>query len=396
MIAIEKNEAFFLDFIELYCPMAMRQPMTEEETIWGGRKQQFDNTDAKLWFDTMVKSGFTAPTWPQEYGGAGLTGEQAQCLQKSLYKASARPPLMSLGVHMMGPTIVEFGNDAQKAEHLPPIARGEIRWCQGYSEPSAGSDLASLKCKAEDKGNYYLVTGQKVWTSFADKSDYLFCLVRTDFSATKHNGISVLLIDMDLPGVTTQPIELISGSSHFCEVFLDEVKVPKRQLLGELNKGWNIARRMLQHERNMMGSRNLGDRFAPNIAQSAEEHLDGRLKDIAPVLRDKITKNTMQTIATELTGARVAQEIKIGQFPQASSCLKLAMSEAYIEKFELYLEAFGFSGLTTLDKTNVGSFTDIELRCAKEWAFSKIQAIGGGTSEIQLNIIAKRNLGLPD
>ena len=386
----------FLAFIEENCPASMRTPMSQDETIWGGRQQVFDHADAKAWLDVMVAAGFTAPTWPKEYGGGGLSEEEAKQLQRSLYKVKARPPLMSLGVHMMGPTIMEFGSREQKAEHLPPIAKGEIRWCQGYSEPGAGSDLASLNCKALDKGDHYLVTGQKVWTSFADKSDYLFCLVRTDFAASKHNGISVLLIDMDLPGVSTKPIELISGSSHFCEVFLDQVKVPKRQLLGELNKGWTIAKRMLQHERNMMGGRNLGDRFSPDIVKSAEDHLGGNLKQIAPVLRDRIAHNQMQTTATELTGSRVMEELKAGYIPQASSCLKLAMSEAYMDKFELYLEAFGFSGLSNLDEDNKGSFSELEMHCAKEWAFSKIQAIGGGTSEIQLNIIAKQNLGLPE
>ena len=386
----------FIQFIESQCPPSMRTPMSSEQAIWGGRKEKIDNAEAKQWLDVMVEAGFTAPTWPKAYGGAELSPEEAKLLQKALLKCGARPPLMSLGVHMMGPTIMEFGNEAQKLEHLPPIARGEIRWCQGYSEPGAGSDLASLSCKAEDMGDHYLVNGQKVWTSFADKSDYLFCLVRTDFAVAKHDGISVLLIDMDLPGVSTKPIELISGSSHFCEVFLDNVKVPKAQLLGELNKGWSIAKRMLQHERNMMGSRDLGDRFTPDMAELVQTQLGGNFKTVAPVLRDKVVHNAMQTMAVELTSNRVMQEIKAGQIPQASSCLKLAMSEAYMEKFELYIEAFGFGGMAWPDDANQGLFSEHELQNAKEWAFSKIQSIGGGTSEIQLNIIAKRNLGLPE
>ena len=386
----------FCEFIEQHCPTSMRTPMSSEETIWGGRQQQFNNPDSKAWLDIMVDAGYTAPTWPAAFGGAGLSPAEAKLLQKAMLKLGARPPLMSLGVHMMGPTILEFGTEAQQQEHLPPIARGEIRWCQGYSEPGAGSDLASLSCKAEDCGDHFLVNGQKVWTSFADKSDFLFCLVRTDFNVAKHDGISVLLIDMALPGVTTKPIELISGSSHFCEVFLDNVQVPKHQLLGQLNHGWGIAKRMLQHERNMMGSRDLGNRFAPSF-DSVVAHQHGQsLAEFSPILRDQIAANAMQTEAIELTSQRMLQEFKQGQVSQASSCLKLAMSEAYMQKFDLYLQAFGFAGLSWPDDRNANHFSADELLCAKEWAFSRIQSIGGGTSEIQLNIIAKRNLGLPD
>jgi len=395
-VSSQALERVFADFVDQHCPQSMLSPMPQSETVWGGRKQSVMSADQQRWLNVMVEQGYTAPTWPVHFGGAGLSVSDAKVLQRVLEQKGARPPLVSLGVHMMGPTIMEFGNEAQQQEHLPPIARGEIRWCQGYSEPGAGSDLASLSCKAEDKGDYYLVNGQKVWTSFADQSDYLFCLVRTDFSAPKHEGISVLLIDMELEGVTTRPIELISGSSHFCEVFLDNVKVPKRQLLGELNKGWSIAKRMLQHERNMMGGRELGDRFAPDIFAIAEQSFGAELKNTAPVLRDAIVQNAMQTKAVELTGQRVMEEFKAGQVPQASSCLKYAMSEAYMQKFELYLEAFGFSGLSWLDERNETIYSQEQMLCAKEWAFSKIQAIGGGTSEIQLNIIAKRNLGLPD
>lgn len=301
---------------------------------------------------------------------------------------------MSLGIHMMGPTIMEFGTEEQKREYLPQIARGEIRWCQGYSEPGAGSDLASLNCKAELVGDKYIVNGQKVWTSFADKSDFLFCLVRTDFTVSKHNGISVLLIDMESSGVTARPIELISGTSHFCEVFLDNVHVSKANLLGEENKGWTIAKRMLQHERNMMGSSDLGDPFRPEPADLALQHIglqNGKLAD--GELRAEIVKNRMELHALDATGARILEEMKAGEMGAASSVMKYGLSLANQEKWELLLSVMGVRALGWQDKEH---FTADELRTAKDWAFSKVQTIGGGTSEIQLNIIAKHILGLPD
>ncbi len=381
-------------WLEENCPPEMRKPAPSDQYVWGGRKETFPNPISKVWLHAMRDKGWLAPTWPQEYGGAGLTEQEAKVITRQMQALGCRPPMMSLGIHMMGPTIMEYGTEEQKREHLPNIASGEIRWCQGYSEPGAGSDLASLKCKAELVGDEYIVNGQKVWTSFADKSDFLFCLVRTDFTATKHNGISVLLIDMETPGVTARPIELISGSSHFCEVFLDNVRVPKANLLGELNKGWTIAKRMLQHERNMMGQSDLGDPFKPDLAKLAVKYVgidDGKLAD--GELRANIVKNLMQHHVVESTTARILEEMKAGEMSAASVVMKYALTLAAQEKFELLLNVLGNKGLGWQDKE---SFTLDELRTSKDWAFSKVQTIGGGTSEIQLNIIAKQVLGLPD
>lgn len=381
-------------WLEANCPPQVRCAAPSEEYVWGGRKEKFSNPYARQWFEAMRDKGWLAPTWPVEYGGAGLNEQEAKIITREMHAIGARPPIMSLGIHMMGPTIMEFGTEAQKREHLPGIARGEIRWCQGYSEPGAGSDLASLKCKAERVGDEYIVTGQKVWTSFADKSDFLFCLVRTDFNASKHNGISVLLIDMQSPGVTARPIELISGTSHFCEVFLDNVRVPKGNLLGEENKGWSIAKRMLQHERNMMGSSDHGDPFRPEPQDLALQHIGlhhGKLAD--GELRAKIVMNRMQMHALDATGARILEEMKAGEMGAASSVMKYGLSLANQEKWELLLSVMGNRALGWQDLEH---FTDDEIRTAKDWAFSKVQTIGGGTSEIQLNIIAKHILGLPD
>jgi acyl-CoA dehydrogenase len=382
-------------WLEEHCSASMRTPMPQNETVWGGRKELFPHPESRSWMQLFADRGWLAPTWPEIYGGGGLDQQQAKILQQEMRKLACRPPMMSLGVHMMGPTIMEYGTEEQKMRFLPPIARGEIRWCQGYSEPGAGSDLASLKTRAEKVGDHFIVTGQKVWTSYADKSDYLFCLVRTDFNASKHTGISVLLIDMESAGVSVRPIELISGSSHFCEVFLDEVKVPQENMLGEINKGWDIAKRMLQHERNMMGEIDqAGGGFNPDFPVLAKTYLGqddkGRIAD--GVLRDELVKVEMERKAIHLTSARMMQEIKADGYSMAAPMMKLAMSENEKAKMELMLKVVGSQGLSWGDQ----SYSEQEQRIAKEWAFSKIQSIGGGTTEVQLNIIAKRVLGLPE
>src|SRR5262249_30727433 len=234
------------------CPTSMRASGGEEEAVWGGRDATYVNPDSKVWLDRMAEKGWTVPTWPKQYGGGGLTADEERVLQHELRRIHARSPLQSVGIWMLGPVLIEYGNEEQKREHLPKIARGEIRWCQGYSEPGAGSDLAGLMTRAEDQGDYYLVNGSKIWTSFANYADWIFCLVRTDTAAPKHQGISFLLFDMTSPGVSTSPIKLISGSSPFCQTFFDNVKVPKKNLVGTLNDGWTIAKRLLQHERNMI------------------------------------------------------------------------------------------------------------------------------------------------
>ena len=231
MEALDKFRQEIKAWLEENCPPSMRTPMPEEETVWGGRNARFTNPDAKLWLDRMAARGWTAPTWPKEYGGGGLTRDENLVLQQELRRIKARPPLSSFGLWMLGPALLEFANEEQKKEHLPKIVRGEIRWCQGYSEPGAGSDLAGLQTKCEDKGDHYLVNGQKIWTSYADKADWIFCLVRTD-PTTKHDGISFLLFDMMSPGVEARPITMISGASPFCETFFTDVKVPKKNLVG--------------------------------------------------------------------------------------------------------------------------------------------------------------------
>jgi alkylation response protein AidB-like acyl-CoA dehydrogenase len=236
----------------------MRQPIRSEADIcWGGRNWTFQSNAQARWLEAMAERGWTVPDWPKDYGGGGLSPAEARVLKEEMERIGARPPLTSFGISMLGPALLKFGTEEQKKRYLPQIARGEIRWCQGYSEPGAGSDLAGLQTKAEDKGDHWLVNGQKVWTSYADKADWIFCLVRTS-TESKQGGISFLLFDMETPGVSTRPILLISGSSPFCETFFDDVKVPKEQIVGEVNKGWDVAKYLLGHEREMIAGMGLG------------------------------------------------------------------------------------------------------------------------------------------
>lgn len=398
MSTTEEFRAETKAWLEENCPESMRARMPEEETVWGGRNPTFPSTDAKRWMEAMAKQGWTAPTWPQEYCGGGLSRSENNILQEELRRINARQALSSFGIWMLGPALLEFASEQQKQEFLPPIVRGEIRWCQGYSEPGAGSDLASLQTKAEDKGNHFLVNGSKIWTSYADQADWIFCLVRTDFDAPKHQGISFLLFDMAAEGVSTSPIRLISGASPFCQTFFDNVKVPKHNLIGEPNKGWSIAKRLLQHERNMIS--NMGGNSAlggsrRSVAQLAEPYLgttdEGELAD--PILRDKIAAHEMNDKAFQLTLLRAQEEAAAGNNNQHwSSLFKYYGSEQNKRKYELMLDIMGSRALGW----GGAGFSDTELQTTRQWLRSKANSIEGGTSEVQLNVIAKRVLELPD
>jgi alkylation response protein AidB-like acyl-CoA dehydrogenase len=379
------------------CPESMRTPMPEAETVWGGRKQQFVNPDARLWLERMAEKGWTCPTWPKEYGGGGLSAEENRILAEELRSINARPALQSFGIWMLGPALLEFASHEQKLEYLPPICRGEIRWCQGYSEPGYGSDLAGLQTRAEDQGDHYLVNGSKIWTSYADEADWIFCLVRTDTTAPKHEGISFLLFDMTSPGVSTAPIKLISGSSPFCQTFFDDVKVPKGQLVGELNRGWTIAKRLLQHERQMIsgigGISALGGagRKLEDVAKDYAGEADGRIADAA--LRSAVTLQQMNDRAFQYTLIRSAEEAKAGKADaNLASIFKYYGTEQNKRKYELLLSAMGTRSLGW----EGDEFDGRELNTTRQWLRSKANSIEGGTSEVQLNVIAKRVLGLPD
>jgi alkylation response protein AidB-like acyl-CoA dehydrogenase len=319
-------------------------------------------------------------------------------LQQELNKGAYHTPLASFGVWMLGPVLLEYATEEQKLEHLPKIIKGEIRWCQGYSEPGAGSDLAGLQMRCEDKGDHYLVNGQKVWTSYADQADWIFALVRTD-TTKKHEGVSFLLIDMKTPGVEPRPIKLISGSSPFCETFFNDVKVPKGNLVGRLNGGWDIAKRLLQYERQNisggMGGGGSAGGSAGDLGQIAKRYVGvdehGRLAD--PDLRGRVTQNRMFQHAFGLTVRRVEAESRASKGPSAAtSIIKYAAAAMAQERSELIVEAMGHQGLGWEGE----GFKPGEVAATQGWLRSKGNSIEGGTSEINLNVVSKRVLGLPD
>ncbi|OWK33736.1 acyl-CoA dehydrogenase family protein [Sphingomonas dokdonensis] len=356
-----------------------------------------ETPDQKAWREAMGAKGWGVPTWPKEYGGGGLTREQARLLGEEMMRIGAWNPIGGMGVMMFGPTLLEYGNEQQKQQHIPGIVKGEVRWCQGYSEPGAGSDLASLQTFAEDKGDHYIVNGQKTWTSGGQWADKCFALVRTD-KTQKHAGISFLLIDMDAEGVETRPIKLISGASPFCETFFSNVKVPKENLVGREGQGWEIGTRLLQHERNSLsggggsqGRMNQGEQI-PSIAKKYRE-LDesGKLADSD--LRTRIIKHEMDQRAFALTLRRAALEAKGNAGPSAAtSVMKNVGARITQDRAELAIEIMGMQGLGWEGE----GFSQEEIAQTRTWLWGKAVSIYGGSSEIQNNVIAKRILGMLD
>ena len=385
------------DWLEENCPPSMRTPQTEDEVVWGGRREKFKNPESKIWLERMAERGWTAPHWPKKYGGGGLDRDQVKVLNQELGRINARTPLFSFGLWMFGPALLEFGNEEQKQRFIPDIIHGRTRWCQGYSEPGAGSDLAGLQTKCEDKGDHYLINGQKVWTSYADQADWIFCLVRTD-NTVKHEGISFILFDMESEGVETRPIKLISGSSPFCETFFSDVKVPKDQLVGDVNGGWKIAKRLLQFERSSISASGFGSARgsgALELEDYAKIHVgtDGEGKLADGDLRGRIAEHKMYAKAFSLTVRRSQEQAKAGQeVGHTASIIKYAAAKMNQDKYELMVEALGTEALGWEGE----GFDDGALMTTRAWLRSKGNSIEGGTSEINLNVVSKRVLGLRD
>jgi alkylation response protein AidB-like acyl-CoA dehydrogenase len=398
MSDLESFRSDVKDWIAANLPPSLKgagaRALTDEgdSSIWGGRRVKWKNPDSKLWLERMGAKGWTAPTWPTQYGGGGLSAAEARILEQELAKAQAPQALASFGIWMLGPVLLEYATEEQKMEHLPKIVRGEIRWCQGYSEPGAGSDLAGLRTQCVDKGDHYLVNGSKIWTSYANYADWIFCLVRTD-NAKKHEGISFILFDMTSPGVETRPIKLISGNSPFCETFFTDVKVPKKNLVGKLNGGWEIAKRLLQYERQNISSGGFGG-GGYDLEDAAKEYVgleNGRLADAD--LRARITAHKMEARAFALTVRRIQEEAKSAKGPSpATSIVKYAAAKLNQDRTELLVESMGHQGLGWEGE----GYKPEEIMAARAMLRAKANSIEGGTSEINLNVVAKRVLGLLD
>jgi acyl-CoA dehydrogenase len=370
----------------------MRRPYgSDADACWGGRNCTFQSEDQKNWLERMAGKGWTVPTWPVEYGGAGLDREQAKVLKEELHRISARPPLESFGISMLGPPLLKFGTEALKRQHLPPIARGEIRWVQGYSEPNAGSDLANLQARAEDMGDHFILNGSKVWTSYGDLGDWMFCLVRTDPDAPKHKGISLVMFDMATEGITTRPIKLISGKSPFTETFFENVRVEKDQVVGEINGGWAVAMYLLSHEREMIAGSGISASGSLPVSEVATRALgtdNGILSNT--MLRADIARFEIDERCLALTIERARDEVRAGaSLGAAASMFKYYGTELNKRRYELLMSLAGHDAMVWEGAESRDGYLP------KMWLRTKGNSIEGGTSEIQLNIIAKRILGLP-
>ena len=397
MSEIDTFRAEVAQWLEANCPVSMRQPITSDDMVWGGSRLSFKTEDQKVWFERMRERGWFAPGWPKEYGGGGLSPKQARIVEEEMFRLKCRQPQYNLGIWMLGPVLLECGTEEQKREHLIPMMEGRIRWCQGFSEPNAGSDLASLRTSAvyveDEQGPAWIVNGQKIWTSHGDQSDWMYALVRTNKDVRKQEGISFLLIDMKAPGVTVKPIELISGKSSFCEVFFDNVRVPARHLVGQPGEGWTLAKKLLQHERAAMSKFTEGGAPSHDPVAVAKPYLydaNGNLTE--PVLRDRLAAHLMDTHAFSLTHRRVFEQALARQDVSGpSSIMKLVQTEQEVAKYELLTQVMGLRGISW----EGDEFTTDEHDVCRAWLLSKTMTIAGGSSEVQLNIIAKRVLGLP-
>ncbi len=376
------------------CPAGARGPGPIPN---GSTKIKIRDRDTLLWLERMIEKGWTVPDWPEAYGGGGLGKEQFLILVEEMSRIQARPALSGFGTSMLGPTLLEFGTEQQKQTHLPRIAQAQVEWCQGYSEPGSGSDLASLRTRAEDAGDHYVINGQKIWTSGAHLADWMFILVRTDPDAPKHDGISFMLLPMDQPGVTVKPIRLISGESPFNETFFDNAIASKDDLVGQLNKGWTVGKRLLQHERSGMQalvraatSDGSLETSLTDVAKASLGEADGRIAD--PAYRAQVTAYEMNAHALRLAQRRAVEESEGGTPGPVTSIFKIYASELQQERNDLATRLSGYRGFGADRNT----FTAEELESTRQWLAFRAASIYSGSNEIQRNIIAKRVLGLPD
>lgn len=380
-------------WLEENCPPGARGP---GEVSNGSTKIVIQDPDTRLWLERMVERGWTVPSWPREYGGGGLSKSEYVVLLEEMKRIKARPALSSFGTSMIGPTLLELGTEEQKQRHLPRIARAEVEWCQGYSEPGAGSDLASLQTRAVVDGDHFVINGSKIWTSGAHNADWMFILVRTDPKAPKHEGISFMLLPMDQPGVEVRPIKLISGNSPFNETFFNNALAARDDLVGELNRGWSVGKRLLQHERSGMESLLQGgtSKGRSKLSLIAKEYIgeaNGKIADAS--MRDDVLQYEMAQRSLNLTKRRVIEESADGATPgPATSIFKVMSTDLEKIHNDLTIRLRGHQGIGW----EGNAFSAEEVEDMRVMLSSRAASIYSGSNEIQRNIIAKRVLGLPD
>ena len=375
------------NWIEINCPKSMRTPMLVSEQVWASSEIYFPSEDAKHWFECMVSKGWCTPEWPKEFGGGGLTFDEAKILRQRLRFYGCRPAQINFGISMLGPVLLEFGTDEQKKEFLPKISRGEIWWCQGFSEPGAGSDLANISTSAILSNGEYIVEGSKIWTSEANKADWMYCIVRTDKTVKKQAGISFMLLDLKQPNVDIKPIKLLSGQSPFCQVFFDDVLVKESHRIAAENDGWKVAKRLLEFERTMMAdmeSEGAVDIEPLEVFRNSQALNSSDTKN----LHRKICKHEMRTQLIDMTMSRAAVESQNGFAPSALT-LKYLSTEETQNRWELNVSSLGMGGLEIVEMSQ-----GVKKEVSKSFFYSKAYTIAGGSSEVQLNIISKNILGL--
>ncbi|MDA8924849.1 acyl-CoA dehydrogenase family protein [Gammaproteobacteria bacterium] len=374
-------------WIESHCPHSMRTPMPVSEQVWASSNIYFPSKDAKVWFDAMVSKGWCTPEWPKEFGGGGLTFDESKILKQRLKFYGCRPAQINFGISMLGPVLLEFGTDEQKHEFLPQISRGEIWWCQGFSEPGAGSDLANISTTATLKGGQYMIEGSKIWTSEANKADWMYCLVRTNKTVKKQAGISFVLLDLNQPNIDIKPIQLLSGQSPFCQVFFDNVYACETHRIAPENDGWKVAKRLLQFERTMMADMESEGAIDVEPLKVFRDSKPGSSPGSKKLLA-KIATHEMRNHMIEITMSRTAAESQNG-FSPTGLTLKYLSTEETQNRWELNVSSLGMGGLEIVDRSS-----GVRKEVSKSFFYSKAYTIAGGSSEVQLNIISKNILGL--
>ncbi|MAQ18205.1 MAG: pimeloyl-CoA dehydrogenase large subunit [Sandaracinus sp.] len=386
----ERDEAFRKEVRE-FVASAMPPEMKQKAADYG----HFSMPEIMEWHKILAKKGWVAPHWPEAAGGPGFDATQRFIFSEEMELAGA-PPLSPFGLVMVGPLIIRFGTDEQKQRFLPKILSGEEVWCQGYSEPGAGSDLASLRTSAEDAGDHFVVNGQKTWTTYAQYADWIFCLVRTSNEGKKQAGISFLLIPIDAPGVEVKPMQTLGHTPAFCDTFFDNVKVPKENLLGPLNGGWTLAKALLGHERTLVaavGQCRRTIRLAKHIAAETQG-ADGKPLLDDPRWRDRIARLELRLRAHQMTNYRSLAEQQKGKHPgPETSILKLVGSELVQAADELCMELMGLNSLSWFN--DEGVVPAFEQWVPSTFCYDRATTIYAGSNEIQKNIIAKMILGLP-
>ncbi len=353
------------------------------------------SAEARAWQLLLIEHGYAARTIPKDYGGYGAQPDilKSRIIAEEFIAAGLPMGMANQGISMLVPTLLELGTEEQKQRWIAPTLRGEVIWCQGYSEPGAGSDLAALTTRATEDGDDFVINGQKIWTSTAAQADMIFCLVRTEADKPKHEGISYLIFPMRTPGIEVRPLVTMTGRAEFNEVFFTDVRVPKKDIVGQRGQGWLVANATLKHERGMLGDPNqAGTRLRALVEMMQTETLDGRRLMDHPVWRDRLLKLQARVMAMEYHGLRLLTCAQKGEDPG------LARLIVKLQGCELNHQLAGFAN-DVLGELGILYGASAHLRAHGEWQsrfmFDLGLIIGGGTAQIQKNIISERGLGMP-